>query len=52
VFPAQVALSEFSIKPDEKCTGPAVHLSQTEGKYCSCDKGKAANWDVALGEDG
>lgn len=51
-FPAQVALSEFSIKPDEKCTGPAVHLSQTEGKYCSCDKGKAANWDVALGEDG
>mgnify|MGYP002804556717 FL=1 len=46
----KVALSEFSIKPDEKCTGPAVHLSQTEGKYCSCDKGKAANWDVALGE--
>jgi hypothetical protein len=46
----QVDLEEFSINADEKCERPMQHASMTPGKFCSCDKGRAANWDQAVSE--
>ena len=46
----QVDLEEFSINADEKCEKPMRHLSMTPEKFCSCDKGRAANWDQAVSE--
>eukprot|EP00435_Cladocopium_sp_Y103_P037875 s1248_g10.t1 len=50
VLAPKVDLAEFSIDADEKCERPTRHASMTPGKFCSCDKGRAANWDQALSE--
>lgn len=40
-------LEGIDIEPDAACAKPGVHASQTPGRFCSCDEGKAKNWDVA-----
>lgn len=50
VLAPKVDLEEFSINADEKCEKPMRHLSMTPEKFCSCDKGRAANWDQAVSE--
>lgn len=50
VLAPKVDLEEFSINADEKCERPMQHASMTPGKFCSCDKGRAANWDQAVSE--
>ncbi|CAJ1436086.1 unnamed protein product [Effrenium voratum] len=43
-------LPYIRIPADARCERPHVHASKTGGKFCSCDKGVATNWKVALGD--
>ncbi|CAL1129750.1 unnamed protein product [Cladocopium goreaui] len=40
-------LQGIDIAPDAACAKPGVHASKTPGRFCSCDQGKAKNWNVA-----
>lgn len=43
-------LQGIDIEPDAACSKPGVHVSESPGRFCSCDKGKAKNWEKAVGD--